>query len=267
MTKYIKDAHGKFAGSIGEGRDVTPTVASHLRELAADAEAGTRTSQDIGTALRYLVSQHPEFHERVTVSRFGQDFTMTTAQREEALDTGVVDLSMDDDGTLTIVTYDEWSDSPRDWDNVSLFTGIDKYLPDEAGLARTENFMADVTDKYGDNVVLIPIYVYDHSGVSFSTGDPIRPGEHVRSGREHGDRWDTSMAGFALVTEDNVRTNYYQANEEEWMQAIERSKSEVETYGQWCNGDVYNARRIDPNGEVFYSCGGFYSIEEAKTHL
>lgn len=40
MTQYIKNADGKFHGSVGDGRDKVPTTASGLRALADRVEAG-----------------------------------------------------------------------------------------------------------------------------------------------------------------------------------------------------------------------------------
>lgn len=271
MAQYIKDAKGKFAGSVGDGRDTVPSIPQTLRDAADAIDAGLMPAPNLKSVLAELSKDAPK--EYTVFTHDGQDFPVT----EEQADTlaalrsagrhdwsdGIIEMKVMEDGFVRVVQYDPDPMSPREWDNTTIFTGLDRYLPDEAGLARSGDFVADVVAKYGDNVLLVPIYVYDHSGVSYSTGDPIRPGEPVPSGAEHGDRWDTSMAGFAIITEDNVRKMHGAADAKAWEQSVKNADGEVADYGRYVNGEVYRFTEYDLDGQWSDSVGGFYSTEEA----
>ena len=51
------------------------------------------------------------------------------------------------------------------------------------------------------------------------------------------------------------------------MLAKEVIKQELETYNQWCSGEIYQFILYDKQGEFIDSCCGFYSIEEIRQYL
>lgn len=126
-----------------------------------------------------------------------------------------------------------------------LFTAIDEYRK-RPTFALIERYCRIA---FGSTVVL-PLYLLDHSGLSMSAGGP--------SGFDPGG-WDTSQVGFIF---DTARTR------EECGTPLERIeeclRGEVATYSQYLQGEVYVFIVEDKRGDIYSSCGGFYSFEEAK---
>lgn len=54
MTRYIKDTQGRFAGSVGDGRDRVPTPAQHLRILADQVDSGEQLPAELASVLAGL---------------------------------------------------------------------------------------------------------------------------------------------------------------------------------------------------------------------
>lgn len=99
-----------------------------------------------------------------------------------------------------------------------------------------------------------PLYLYDHSGISISTGSFI--------GRAHHAEWDSGMVGFAYVPRDNPC-----GTDAEHAEAC--LEEEVKEYDSYLRGEVYYFLVKNADGEVLDSCGGFigdtdYVLEEAK---
>lgn len=168
------------------------------------------------------------------------------------------------------IYHDQDGESPREWSNLGKFITIDSRCssPDkdetlisivkETGQYATsqENHIELITEEIedlGDKVLYItPICKYEHSGISYSIGT------------KHG--FDYSNNGFYIVTENTLKQEGFEplSSDKEYE---ERISSEIETYNQWANGDVYGFTLYDESGENEDSCGGFYSIEDIKEHL
>jgi hypothetical protein len=159
------------------------------------------------------------------------------------------------------IYQDSDPESPREWDNVGTMVCFhSRYtLGDKHGFGSPDEFQEWVEENKEDIVVILPIYMYDHSGITISTS---RTGQYV-------DRWDSGQVGYIYVTKDKVK--------EEWGEtdkAIEKATSylegEVETYDQYLTGDIYGfiINGLYVNGD---SCWNFYgeksAIEEAKSEI
>lgn len=90
-------------------------------------------------------------------------------------------------------------------------------------------------------IVSLPLYLYDHSGISMSCS-------------EFSDKWDSGQVGFIYVTDEKVS--------EEWGgdrdAAIRYLKGEVEEYDAYLTGQVFLYEILDLDGECVDSCSGFY---------
>lgn len=109
--------------------------------------------------------------------------------------------------------------------------------------------------------VVLPLYVYEHSGITIRAGEPL--GEtltrnDVRStGRFVGDDagWDTSFVGFTFDTPEGVEQCLgADATDEEIIAAL---KGEVEIYASFLEGDVTDFVVTDDETNFHESCGGF----------
>ncbi len=104
--------------------------------------------------------------------------------------------------------------------------------------------------------VILPLYLYDHSGITISTSS-------------FNDPWDSGQVGWIYVLNDAIKKEFCVAEitDEIRQKAIDILKNEVETYDTYLRGDVYgyvleekikcehcghvDTREID-------SCWGFY---------
>lgn len=168
------------------------------------------------------------------------------------------------------ITYDSDTESPRAWSNLGKFIVIsNRYsspdndktfisiVKETSQYATSQENHIDLIKKeiedLGDKVLyIVPICKYEHSGISYSIGT------------KHG--FDYSNNGFYIVTENTLKQEGFEplSSNEEFEKRI---SSEIETYNQWANGEVYSFILYDENGEVVDSCCGFYSIEDIRVEL
>lgn len=157
--------------------------------------------------------------------------------------------------------------NPRvDWDNLGqmlCFHGRYK-LGDEHDFSTNDYIswesMRDALEKQGA-VVVLPLYLYDHGGITISTSPFHCP-------------WDSGQIGFIVAWRDHVLKEYgHKRNvtaklRERVTKVLE---AEVKVYDQYLTGDVYGYVIEDDDGEELDSCWGFfgreYCEEEAQSVL
>lgn len=103
-----------------------------------------------------------------------------------------------------------------------------------------------VSQKY----LVKPLYLYDHSGITISTGSFSCP-------------WDSGQVGWVYVSHEDIIKEYGTLDIEK---ASELLDGEVETYDNYIQGDVYGFTLSKSEGcphcgnvewEVVHSCGGY----------
>lgn len=100
------------------------------------------------------------------------------------------------------------------------------------------------------HVVMLPLYLYDHGGITMNT-----KGFHCP--------WDSGQVGFIYVSKQQLRDEY------DWKLITEKRcrkvgdilRGEVETYDQFLTGDVYGYVIEDEDGEKEGRCWGFYGSD------
>ena len=150
------------------------------------------------------------------------------------------------------VEQDDMAYSPRDWDNVSTmicwhrhYNLGDKHDYDDSfefllGVAREVGIYTDEMEdmsneeimtelRKDDSVCIIPLNLYDHSGISISTSN----------GYPYNDRWDAGCVGYAYITKKKAMEELYVTDETWRARARERIDAEVEDYDKYLRGDVY----------------------------
>lgn len=156
------------------------------------------------------------------------------------------------------VLNDDYPGSPREWDNLCTMVcwHRDYVLGDKHNFDNPDEFMQhlylDVTSKHWcdnhesddwrdvykelqeTNLVLIkPINMYDHSGITVSTS----------SGYPYNDRWDSGCVGFIYITKKRLFEKCIDVTEETWKERADQYiEGEMETYDQYLRGDVYGFR-------------------------
>jgi hypothetical protein len=193
-------------------------------------------------------------------------------------------------GYLIEIHYDTDASNPRkEFDNVATMVcwhrrydlgddqpaqcGSDylKMLADDAVGFKCD--LDDVPEKHIQAVLekhyfILPLYLYDHSGISISTGAFSCP-------------WDSGQVGFIYVTKEKARKEWGPPKEgeteEQW--ATRYLEGEVEEYDQYLTGDVHGYVIKEPSEDwdededdeddkwtdTNESCWGFYGSDYCMT--
>lgn len=197
-----------------------------------------------------------------------------------------------------VIEQDEFPEDPRSWDNIGtmLCCHRDYQLGDCNSNKEAELQLAEICRKYGksdeeidemtfaeevqfvldqDDVCGLPLWLYDHSGISISTGR-VCP-------------WDSSFVGLIFVEKDSYLAQMCLKDEENWKaKAKETLEGEIETYSDFLEGNVCGwtlyeptiiirqsmdgkelSRTIDEEGEVVDSMVGFYdpTLEDVEQYF
>jgi hypothetical protein len=160
---------------------------------------------------------------------------------------------------LTVKLYrDEDVESPRtDMDNLgTMITWHRNYrLGDEHEFESPAEFQTWA--KANDVALIIPLYLYDHSGITMrASGD----------GNPFHCPWDSGQVGYTYITRTEILKEYggSRLSKKKIEQARKLLVSEVETYDQFLTGDIYGYTITDADGNDVDSCWGFYGFEYAK---
>lgn len=145
-------------------------------------------------------------------------------------------------------------ESPRDWEcNVgTMVCWHNRYnLGDSQPKKSPQEYLEDLQADYEkDSLIILPLYLYDHSGITMNTSGFSCP-------------WDSSQVGYIYTTKENA---IKQIGKDLTIQEIENIlKSEVEVYDQFLRGEVYGYVIEDINGSHVDSCWGFYDLEDCKS--
>jgi hypothetical protein len=164
---------------------------------------------------------------------------------------------------------DDTPESPREWDNLGTMVCFhERHNLGDRHDYRTSDFdertIAQVLKDDGEEpAVILPLYLYDHSGVSIRT-DPAG----FRASDSMG--WDWGCVGFVYVSKAKVRAEYSvrRISKRTLAKATEVLVAEVETYDDFISGRVYGYIVGDASDDYLDSCWGYYGldycIEEAK---
>lgn len=147
---------------------------------------------------------------------------------------------------------DEFSESPREWDNLgTMVCWHKKYnLGDQHDFRTPDEFQKWA--KSAELAVVMPLYLYDHSGITISTNGWRYP---------YNDCWDAGQVGWIYAAKDRLRERYRVRRVTKRLigKAANELRNEVEIYDQYLRGDVYGFTVFDMDDLVVVeSVGGFY---------
>lgn len=170
--------------------------------------------------------------------------------------------TLEHNGKTINIKYDDCPESPREWDNLGTmicFHGRynlgDKHNIDHNDYNSFGEMKKAIEKKY--DAVVLPLYLYDHSGITISTS-PFSC------------NFDSGQVGFIAISKEKARNEYG------WKNITAKRKErltlylegEVETYDQYLRGDIFGYEILNSDGKLEDSCWGFYgeesAIEEAK---
>lgn len=174
---------------------------------------------------------------------------------------------------------DEGVYSPREQDNIGTmfcwhpdYTLGDEQFSHDSHLDEREDEDGEIVWPWNDlanvaqwlrnergAVVVLPLYLYDHSGISISCGnfaETIDPGG-----------WDTSAVGFIYTTRERVaelcgeypyKAPDFEGTPEEWL--AEQLRAEVKEYDLYLTGDAGGFVIKNDAGDVLDSCWGYLGL-------
>lgn len=149
--------------------------------------------------------------------------------------------------------------NPREWDNLGRMICFHKRynLGDETDLKHYDFENWDDLENHlreeEEAEVVLPLYLYDHSGITMSTS-PFSCG------------WDSGQVGFIFATKEDIQFEYHvESISEELRKEVEEVlKSRVKVYDQFLAGDIWGFIIEDDNGEELESCWGLYGRDLAE---
>ncbi len=169
----------------------------------------------------------------------------------------------------TVEIYpDEDATSPRDDDSPGcrLIMSHRQYtFPNDAGvdldLFGSWQEVARHVEATENALVVVPVYMIDHSGVAFRAGQDF-------GGQDFGG-WDSGQVGIAYVTPQiwvDTQGRAWTGSDADREQAHWLIVGDVETYGQYVNGEVYGYTVTDPiDGEQVSARRGFFGYDDAES--
>lgn len=203
------------------------------------------------------------------------DITINNQDVSVRTQDNVVELFVSDDRLIAIV-YDNDPPNPRvEYDNIgTMVCWHRRYrLGDEQPSCTPEEYLESLLDDeiqaLERNFVILPLYLYDHGGLTISTGPFSCP-------------WDSGQVGFIYCSMERARSEWGSLHdpEELSLQAEQYLKGEVEIYAKYLSGDVYGVLVADfdfdeaevdfdevevdfDDLEIADSCWGFYGLGSA----
>lgn len=174
--------------------------------------------------------------------------------------------------TIKIETEIDPCNPREEFDNLGILVGFhkrysvsdDKPLSDGTKL-KSEDFngwdaMIAHVDKVEGGIISLPVYMYDHSGITINT-----------TGFNYCDsqQWDWGQIGFIYISKKRAREEYSWKvlNKARIQKLYEYLRSEIETYDAYITGAVYYYQIVLPDGTEDDSCGGYYGSDHNTSGL
>lgn len=154
------------------------------------------------------------------------------------------------DNTVEIF-YDEDPPDPRDNDNLGKMVCLhSRYRLGDQHTMTLDEAMAFEKRK---DIICLPLYLYDHSGLRMRTTD-------------FGDRWDSGKVGFIFITLEDARKEMMvkRITRKVHEKIIKSLISEVEEYDMFLSNDVYGFTVTNAAGEKLDSMWGIYGLDYAR---
>jgi hypothetical protein len=159
--------------------------------------------------------------------------------------------------TITVVR-DQHPESPREWENLGVMACWHRRysLGDKQPREAPDDWL-EANAPFSS--VVLPLYLYDHSGITMRTGP-------------FGDPWDSGQVGWIVATPDDICTAFSCNRVAKRTRARVEAclKAEVAAYDAYLRGDVWGyVIAAHGDEDAADSCFGFYGddVDSMKAYV
>lgn len=170
--------------------------------------------------------------------------------------------SYENNGKVLEIYFDSSPQNPRNWDNLGTMVCLHRRysLGDEHDY-KSSHFSSweevrKAIERDNDVAVILPIYLYDHSGLVLSTAPFHCP-------------WDSGQVGWVYVTKEKLREEYgvkYVTKKIREI-AVEVLNGELDVYSEYITGNVFGYVLKDEDEKEIESIWGFYGTDFSANGL
>ena len=163
------------------------------------------------------------------------------------------------------IVQDNYPNNPRHDDNVTTMVCFHKHyeLGDKTDYRSDDydswNEMKEQIEKDNNVLMIKPLYMYDHSGITISTNS-------------FSCNWDSGQIGWVFIDKNQLtnmcgKGTYTDKELDEWIEG------EVDTYDKYLTGDVWGYQVYEvvtcelghEHKELVESCYGYYGHDECES--
>jgi hypothetical protein len=148
--------------------------------------------------------------------------------------------------TVEVWTSEDACNPRKEWDNLGTVVLHDRCRYDFGDDTASNEELQELAQRA--DLITLPVYMYDHSGITINTSGFSCP-------------WDSGMVGLIYVAKAKAL--------KEWggkiltaklrAKVLECLRAEIKTLDGYITGQVYGWKVIDPEGEEIDSCWGYYN--------
>ena len=124
---------------------------------------------------------------------------------------------------------------------------LEDMLNKDRAYVYTNERLQQLGDEFLKKYIALPIFIYDHSGITISTSSFTC-------------RWDSGQVGYIYASLDDVRKEYgvKRVSKKTREKVVRVLQSEIDAFDQYLTGDVYGFIIEDEDGNHIDSCWGFF---------
>jgi hypothetical protein len=176
------------------------------------------------------------------------------------------------------IVNDTCAQNPRQWDNLGTIAYKHRnytlgeetisdpieWLEEKMNLPNkfiySNERLKELENLFFERFIALPVYLYDHSGITISTTPFSCP-------------WDSGKVGYIYVSKEKVKREYgvKRITKKIVNKALSCLQAEVKTFDQYITGEVYGFILEDDNDNEVDSCYGFFgddwNTNGMKDHL
>lgn len=148
------------------------------------------------------------------------------------------------------ISQDQYAGNPyEEWDNLGTMCHWHRrgFIGEDLSRLERETIQSRVDKILAEGGVLLPVYLYEHSGQTINTKGFSCP-------------WDSGQVGFIYCDADKIRKEYSckRITKKTREKVTEALRAQVKTLDDYLTGNVYGYIVKDAKGEEQDSCWGFY---------